>query len=109
VESYLEYHGRKLLGRFDANSYVVLSAAMCHHDVGRGRGGAAEALRRVRAEVTVAGISSDRLYPLSTQEELARRLPGAPPVQVVESPVGHDGFLVESEAVGAVVRRSLAS
>jgi len=67
VESYLEYQGEKLTRRFDANSYVVLSDAMNHHDVGRGRGGVAEALRGVRARVTVAGIASDRLYPWNSR------------------------------------------
>ena len=80
---------------------------MNHHDVGRGRGGAAAALARVRAAVTVVGISSDRLYPLPLQHELAARLPGTRPVQVVESVVGHDGFLVETAAVGKAVRVAL--
>jgi homoserine O-acetyltransferase len=54
VESYLEYHGERLVRRFDANTYIVLSEAMNHHDVGRGRGGVAAALSRVEAEVTTA-------------------------------------------------------
>ena len=99
--------GTKLWSRFDANSYVVLSEAMNHHDVGRGRGGAAAALGQVRAAVTVVGISSDRLYPLTLQEELAAMLPATQEVQVVESIVGHDGFLVETEAVGAAIRGAL--
>ena len=74
------------------------------HHLGRDYGGARAALSRVRAEVTVAGISSDRLYPLRLQHELATLL-GAGEVQVVESGVGHDGFLVEHEAVGALVRK----
>jgi len=57
--------------------------------------------------VTVAGISSDRLYPLTLQEELAAMLPATQEVQVVESVVGHDGFLVETEAVGAAIRSGL--
>ena len=61
-----------MIGRFDANSYLVLSEAMNHYDLGRGYGGAREALSRVRAQVTVAGISSDRLYPLRLQWELVR-------------------------------------
>ncbi len=107
VESYLEHHGEKLLRRFDANSYVVLSEAMNHHDVGRARGGAAAALSGVQARTTVIGISSDRLYPLSSQEDLARLLPGRPAVQVVESEVGHDGFLVEVGAMGPLVAAAL--
>jgi homoserine O-acetyltransferase len=108
VESYLEYHGDKLAGRFDPNSYVVLSEAMNHHDVGRGRGGVAEALARVRAAVTVVGISSDRLYPLALQHELARLLPGDRPVTVIESASGHDGFLLEVDQLGPVVASALS-
>ena len=107
VESYLEYHGDKLVGRFDANSYLALSESMNHYDLGRGYGGAGPALARVEAQVTIAGISSDRLYPLRLQRELAELVPGAGDVRVIDSGVGHDGFLVEEEAVGAVIREAL--
>jgi homoserine O-acetyltransferase/O-succinyltransferase len=109
IESYLEYQGEKLTGRFDANSYLVLSEAMNHHDLGRGRGGVAAALASVRARVTVAGIASDRLYPLYQQREIARLLPGEVDVHVIDSEFGHDGFLLESVAVGAVIRIALAN
>jgi homoserine O-acetyltransferase len=109
VESYLLHHGQKLGQWFDPNSYVVLSEAMNHHDVGRGRGGTARALADVEAEVTVAGIASDRLYPLGLQHELAQLLPGQRPVTVIESASGHDGFLVEPDQVGAVVASALGS
>jgi homoserine O-acetyltransferase len=49
IESYLQYQGEKLAKRFDPNSYITLSEAMNHHDVGRGRGGIGDALRRVQA------------------------------------------------------------
>lgn len=107
VESYLEYHGAKLTRRFDANTYLALSQAMNHHDIGRGRGGVETALTRVRSEVAIAGISSDRLYPLRLQHALAAALANATDVEVIQSPCGHDGFLVESEAVGKVIRRAL--
>jgi homoserine O-acetyltransferase len=107
VESYLEYQGDKLSDRFDANSYIVLSEAMNHHDVGRGRGGIAAALARITAEVSLGGISSDRLYPLRLQYELAELIPSATGVTVVDSLTGHDGFLVESEAVGKIIRHAL--
>jgi homoserine O-acetyltransferase len=108
VESYLQHQGDKLARRFDPNAYLVLSEAMNHHDLGRGRGGIAAALRRVEAEVSVAGIDSDRLYPLRLQEQLAELLPGVRPVTVITSPSGHDGFLVETEQVGRVVAAALA-
>lgn len=109
VESYLAHHGEKMIRRFDANSYLVLSEAMNHHDLGRGYGGAREALSRVRAKVTIAGISSDRLYPLRLQWELADLLGGADDVQVIDSIVGHDAFLVEHQAMGEVIREALGS
>jgi homoserine O-acetyltransferase len=108
IESYLAYQGEKLAARFDPNSYVVLSEAMDSHDVGRGRGGTAAALAGVTAEVWVAGIDTDRLYPLALQSALAGCLPGDRPLTVIRSGFGHDGFLLESEQVGAVVRRALA-
>jgi len=108
VESYLEYQGDKLSDRFDANTYVVLSEAMNHHDVGRGRGGLAAALSRVTADVSIAGISSDRLYPLRLQYELAELIPTATGVTVIDSLTGHDGFLVESDAIGKVIRTALS-
>jgi len=107
VESYLEYQGEKLARRFDPNSYIVLSEAMNSHDLGRGRGGTTAALARVTAHVEVAGIDSDRLYPVALQHELARLLPGRRPSKVIESAFGHDGFLLESGQVGAVVAAAL--
>ena len=108
VESYLEYHGEKIGNRFDANSYISLARAMNHHDVGRGRGGVAEALLRIRAEVTIAGISSDHLYPLRLQHELADLIPRNKGVEVITSVSGHDAFLTEHEAVGAIIAGALA-
>jgi len=108
VESYLGYQGEKLAARFDPNSYLVLSEAMNSHDVGRGRGGAAAALSRVTARVEVAGIDSDRLYPLGLQRDLARLVPGARRCTEITSEFGHDGFLLEAEQVGAVLAATLA-
>lgn len=109
VESYLDHHADKLIRRFDAASYVVLTEAMNAHDVGRGRGGVRAALRRVSAPALVAGVDSDRLYPLSQQEELASGIPGADRLRVIESPYGHDGFLLETEQVGRLVRELLGA
>lgn len=108
IESYLEYHGEKLAHRFDANTYIVLSHVMNHHDVGRGRGGVPDALARITAEVTIAGISSDRLYPLRLQHELADLIPRNKGVSVINSLAGHDGFLTEHEAVGDIIGAALA-
>jgi homoserine O-acetyltransferase len=103
VESYLDHHAEKLTYRFDANSYLVLTEAMNSHDVGRGRGGVAAALGRITARTAVAAIASDRLYPPELNAELAAGIPDCAPLQVVDSPYGHDGFLVEVDKVGAIL------
>ena len=107
VQSYLEYQGAKLVDRFDAGSYVTLTETLSNHDVGRGRGGVGAALRSCPVPAVVGGITSDRLYPLRLQQELADLLPGCTGLNVVESIYGHDGFLVETEAVGQLIRRTL--
>ncbi|MFB1295365.1 homoserine O-acetyltransferase [Mycobacterium sp. pW049] len=107
VQSYLEYQGRKLLARFDAGTYVTLTDALSSHDVGRDRGGVDAALRGCPVPTVVGGITSDRLYPLRLQAEIAELLPGCDGLDVVDSIYGHDGFLVETEAVYALIRRTL--
>jgi homoserine O-acetyltransferase len=110
VESYLDFHGNKFTRRFDANSYVTLVQAMNSHDVGRGRGGLTNALSNVSIPTVVIGIDSDRLFPIEDQDEIARLVPGnidGSDAVVLSSPFGHDGFLIENEAVGLHLRRLL--
>ncbi len=107
VQSYLEHQGGKLVSRFDAGSYVTLTEALNSHDVGRCRGGVAAALRGCPVPAVVAGITSDRLYPLRLQTELADLLPGCDELQVVDSIRGHDGFLLETGAVGELIWQTL--
>ncbi|TFV65273.1 homoserine O-acetyltransferase [Blastococcus sp. CT_GayMR20] len=106
VASYLDHHADKLARRFDAGSYVVLTETMNSWDVGRGRGGVEAALGRVTARALVAGVDSDRLYPLELQQQVADAL--GVPLHVIASPYGHDGFLIETEAVGELLRGLLA-
>ncbi|MFF3890069.1 homoserine O-acetyltransferase [Streptomyces sp. NPDC001914] len=108
VESYLGHHAAKLVSRFDAGSYVVLSEAMNSHDIGRGRGGVRAALRRVTAPTLVAGVGSDRLYPPAQQTELAAGISTADGLRLIESAHGHDGFLIEVEQVAALVGELVA-
>ena len=106
VERYLEYHGHKLARRFDANTYLLLTKAMDLHDIGRGRGGVASALRRVTAPTLSMGVSSDALYPSYQQRELADGL-AATGVDAtyaeIDSPHGHDAFLLEADQTRAAL------
>jgi homoserine O-acetyltransferase/O-succinyltransferase len=79
------------------------------HDVGRGRGGVAAALGRVTARTPVAGVSTDRLYPPEQQHEMAELIPGSGPARIIDSPYGHDGFLIEADTVGALLAELLAA
>ncbi|WP_336658720.1 homoserine O-acetyltransferase MetX [Leucobacter sp. USHLN153] len=110
VESYLDFHGNKFTRRFDAGSYVTLVQAMNSHDVGRGRGGVRAALSTLELPTLVLGIPSDRLFTLAGQDEIARHTPGSLDGTLatrIDSPFGHDAFLIEFELVGAQLRRLL--
>lgn len=100
VESYLRHQGRKLVGRFDANSYVALTRAMDRHDLGTGPGrrGYAETLASIAQPALVVSIDSDVLYLPEEQRELAEGMPAAR-FATLSSPHGHDAFLIETEAL----------
>ncbi len=103
VQSYLEHHARKLALRFDANTYIRLAQAIQSHDVGRGRGGVEKALTGVNVPALIVAVDSDRLYPVKNSELLDKLLVGSNGVKLVHSDVGHDGFLVESGQLNALV------
>jgi len=103
VERYLDYHGEKLVRRFDANSYLVISKAMDLHDVGRARGGLERAMARIAAPTLTVGIWSDMLYPSYQQRQIDQILQqqGTSSQYVeIDSPHGHDAFLINLDQVG---------
>jgi homoserine O-acetyltransferase/O-succinyltransferase len=110
VESYLDHHGEKLARRFDANSYLILNRAMDLHDVARGRGTVARAFAMLEAPVLSISITTDTLYHPRLQVDLAdfaRHAGVETEYQIIDSPHGHDGFLLESDAVGAALGKFL--
>ncbi len=107
VESYLRYQGSKLVHRFDANTYVRLTQAMDSHDVARGRGDYRGVLEQLDLPALVVSVDSDILYPPCEQEELARHLPQARYRQL-QTPAGHDGFLIETDVLNAMLAEFLA-
>jgi len=108
VKSYLEYQGFKFLSRFDPITYLKLTEQMDTHDVGRNRGGKANALSSVFIPAMVLGIDSDILYPLYEQEELAELFPNGE-LAVIHSDAGHDGFLLEQDQVAAHISEFLGA
>lgn len=107
--SYERYQGEKLVRRgFDAYSYYYLCNAVDSHNVGRGRGGVTAALGRIRADVTVASIDSDCIFPPTEIESWARQIPGAV-YKRLYSAFGHDGFLLETKQLTELFKPAYAS
>ena len=116
VESYLEAHARRFVRRFDPNCYLYLGRAMDWFDLGdysSERSGDSRAdtlavlasLRLARA--MVIGVQTDILFPLQQQEEIYEGLArGGVDARFVplESPQGHDAFLVDIGRFGPAVR-----
>ena len=96
--SYQRYQGEKLANRFNAYSYWYLSKAMDSQNLGRDRISVEDSLSKITTPALVIGIDSDILFPISEQEFLARHLPNAT-LKTLSSDFGHDGFLVEFEAL----------
>lgn len=94
--SYIRHQGEKLAGRFNAQSYWVLTKSMDSHNISRGRQGDIKTiLAGIQQPALVLGITSDLLCPTQEQKKLAAGIPGASYVEI-DSMYGHDGFLVEA-------------
>lgn len=125
AQSYLRYQGDKFTARFDANCYIHITRKLDTHDVARGRvppssslsistSYSPEAESRALAHVLstlppralVISIATDGLFTTSEQRELAAHIPQAELV-VIDSPDGHDGFLLEFEQINGHVLRFL--
>lgn len=104
VQSYLRHQGEKINDRFDANTYVTLTHAMHSHDLSRGRGEYRDILAGITQPALVVSVSTDALYPPEEQLQLAEHLPAAQ-YEILDSAHGHDGFLIETDELGAKIRR----
>ncbi len=113
VENYLHYQGDTLVQRFDANSYLLLSRAMDLHDIGYQRGGIATAVALIApaTRTLVVGISSDLLFPTRLQRETVAAFHAAgryARYYELESPWGHDAFLIEYDRLTPVISSFLS-
>ncbi len=102
IESYLAHQGRKLVDRFDANTYLALSRATDTHDITSGRGTLEDVLRNVLCPVLSIGVSTDVRYPAVFQKEIARLAPRGRYAEI-ESIHGHDAFLIEIRALNRLI------
>ena len=107
VESYLRHQGLAFTERFDANSYLYITRALDYFDLGADHGGIlAQAFAGTKARFAIVSFNSDWLYPTAESRRIVRALNAAGArVSFVEldSPFGHDAFLLESPEMNRVV------
>lgn len=108
VSSYIQYQGEKLANRFNAYAYWQLTNAMDSHHIGRGRESVEAALQSIKSRSLVIGISSDLLHPVEEQKALAEGLANASYAEI-DSPYGHDGFLIEEAQLNRIISDFLAN
>ena len=97
--SYINYQGDKLVNRFNAYSYWLLTKSMDSHHIARGRGGDLKAtLSSIQTPTLIIGINSDILCPLTEQKFMEAHMPNASLV-AIDSMYGHDGFIIETAQI----------
>lgn len=111
AQSYLRYQGQKFIKRFDANCYISITRKLDTHDVSRGRtdddydtttDAVKAALSLIQQPTLVLGIESDGLFTYAEQQELAAAIPNAQ-LKTIDSPEGHDAFLLEFKQVNTLI------
>lgn len=100
--SYQQHQGEKFVNRFDAYSYWYLAYSLDSHNVGRHRGGVDAALGMIKAKSTVISIDNDCVFPSKDVKIMAAAIPGAT-FHEISSRFGHDGFLLETEQITALI------
>jgi homoserine O-acetyltransferase len=110
VESYLVHQGEKFCLQYDANSYLYISKAMDLFDLTTLDAEGQPYIENITCPSQVIGVTSDVLFPIWQQREVARylRKNDAPVTYLeIDAPYGHDTFLVERETVGSAVKEFL--
>jgi homoserine O-acetyltransferase/O-succinyltransferase len=101
METYLEHQGERLLERFDANSYICITKAMDRFDISPAD------LEQISTPILSIGISSDLLYLPAEAREIAETVQNGQYWEL-DSPHGHDAFLLETARLTARVKAFLA-
>lgn len=107
ASSYILYQGEKLVKRFNAFSYWLLTKSMDSHHLARGRGGdLIRVLNDIHQPTLIIGIKSDILCPLDEQRFMATHMPHTSLI-AIDSAYGHDGFIIESGQITAHLKKWL--
>jgi len=106
--SYQNYQGEKLLKRYNAYSYVIMSHLFDSHHIGRNRGTVEEVLSRIQAKTLLIALDTDQLFPPEEQAFMAHHIPNSKLI-TVKTNFGHDGFLIETDQISNGVKTFLAT
>lgn len=113
IERYLEHQGSRFVLRFDANSYIYLMRSIDIYDAAEGYGSLEESFERMKCKkVFVSSFSSDWLYPSYQSEEIVKALQANNldfTYHEIDSPYGHDSFLIEHEKLTHFIKEFLNS
>lgn len=113
VEKYLDYQADKFVKRFDANSYIHIMRAMDNYDAAEGYDSLSESFGRTKcSKVFIVSFSHDWLFPAYQSEELATAFKENNidvTYRHIDSPYGHDSFLLEYEKLRSYLNEFLQS
>ena len=101
ASTFQDRQGEKLARRFDAYSYHALTRIMDTHNIVRERGSLGDAVGKIKTSILSIGISSDLLFPVQEQKLLAHLSNGT--YCEIDSPDGHEGFLLEHEKLAVAI------
>ncbi|QWA28245.1 homoserine O-acetyltransferase [Pseudomonas sp. RC3H12] len=98
VESYLRYQGEEFSGRFDANTYLLMTKALDYYDPAAANGGdLAATLAHVTADYCIMSFTTDWRFSPARSREIVDALMAARKNVCyldIDSPYGHDAFLI---------------
>lgn len=106
VETYLDYQGQSFVERFDANSYLYITKAADYFDLAQGYGSLNEAFAQTKCRFLIMSFSSDWLFtPEQSRMMVDALIANRKDVSFcdIESPYGHDAFLLEPEVLGSFI------
>ena len=112
VESYLQHQGQIFVDRFDANSYLYITKAVDYFDLETKYGSLANAFSETNARFLIMSFSTDWLFPTAHSLEIVKALMSLNKdvsFCEIQSPCGHDAFLLEYEVQSKIIKSFLAN
>ena len=104
ASSYIHYQGDKLVKRFNAYSYWLLTKSLDSHNIARNREKMENVLKSIKTKSLIIGITTDMLCPIAEQKFMAQHIPNSKFVQI-DSLYGHDGFLIEGKKISEAIAK----